>query len=149
MQTGRFKAIVLEKAVTKNSKDNPQVEIKLDVHFTEFETTSMVYKGQLSDGAIEHTLKALVACGIQGNSVFDPVTAGQEVSVVVNEEEYEGKTRFKISWINKPLSLGTPIPDVEGRVALKKFEGALAALRQKEGMMLKNHAPQSKDEIPF
>lgn len=148
MKPGKYKALVVSKAVTENSKKALQVVIQLEVDF-DGEKQNMNYYGQLGEKSAEYTLKALVACGIKGNSVVDPITEGAEVSVTINEEmDLNGKPRLKVAFINKPLSLGTPVDETMGRANLKQFEGALAKLRQ--GGVVVNHAAKySKEEIPF
>ncbi len=155
MKPGRYKAIVIDKVITENSKGNPQVVVQVEIEVSNEEKKTMNYYGHLTEKSYEHTLKALVACGIQGNSLLDPITKGIEVSVVVDEDvDQEGKPRLKISWINKPMDLGTPIDEQKGRAALKKFEGTLAKMRQ-QSSTVKNHAPgaalglNDSEPIPF
>lgn len=154
MKTGRFDGTVSDKIISENKSGNPQVVIQVDVDFGAGDIRTMNWFGQLTGGAIDHTLKALVACGIQGNELTAPITKGTKVSVVVDEDsDSEGKTRFKISWINKPMSIGTPMDQTKANATLKKFERALAALRKNEPT-IKNYAADipnytSDEEIPF
>jgi hypothetical protein len=159
MKPGKYKAYVLDKIISENKSGNPQVVISLDVEFSDGERHVMNYYGQLSEKAAEYTMNALVACGIQGNSVADPITKGLEVSVTVAEEiGQDGKSRLKIAWINKPSSMGIPMDESKARMALKKFEGQLAALRQNQPTTrpLKNYAPKlqepdfsDSEDVPF
>jgi hypothetical protein len=58
--------------------------------------------GYLTDRTQERTIEALEHCfGIDWN--WDNINfAGQEVEVVVEQEEYNGKTSFKAKWLNNP-----------------------------------------------
>ena len=141
MEAGRFKAFVQDKIISENKQGNPQVVIQLEVEFVDGKQV-MNYYGQLTGGAVEHTLKALVACGIQGYSLLDPITKGTEVSVTVTEEiDQNHKPQFKIAWVNKPFTMGSPMDEGKAKIALKQYEGALAKLRQ-HNAPVKNYAPQ-------
>jgi hypothetical protein len=154
MKPGRYKAFVVDKIISENKQGNPQAVVQVEVDLGNGEKQAMNYYGSFKDGALEHTLKALVACGIKGNSPTDPITKGIEVSVViVEEEDNEGKPRTKVAWINKPFGLGDAIDLGKAKAALSKYDGALAALRAKEPKP-KNFADNlpsydNNEEIPF
>lgn len=152
MKPGRYKAFVVDKLITENSKGNPQVVIQLEVDVDGVEKRTMNYYGQLTDGATEHTLKALVACGITDNDLTAPVTKGKEVSVVVDADtDKDGNPRMKISWINKPMGLGTPMDEIKAKSVLNKYSGMLAKLRASEvpNLAPKKASGDGNDPIPF
>ena len=70
--------------------------------------TFITYFGSTSDAALEHTVKALGVCGWQGDDMSElPGLAEQGilaevVSLVVDHEEFEGKWRAKVKWVNSP-----------------------------------------------
>lgn len=157
MNPGTYKAFVVDKVISQTRAGDPQAVIQVDVEVGNGETRRMNYYGSFKDKAAEFTIKALVACGLRGNSPTDPVTPGTEVSVVVVEDkDLNDKLRLKIAWINKPMSLGEAMEPSRAKASLAKFEGAIAALRNKEPK-IKNYAPgadttpsfDSSEEIPF
>lgn len=149
LKTGRFKAIALEKRITENKKGNPQAEIQLEVDF-EDEKKIMIYFGQLVGGATDHTLKALLTCGLNSNNILDPIVHGSEVSVVVDVEvSQDGKQRQKISWINKQIAMGAPIDPIKAQASLAKYEGILARLRQQDQNSSSNPPNLANTDIPF
>jgi hypothetical protein len=81
------------------------------IEFENKEGDTMTWQGWLSEGAKERTIKTLISLGFMGKSVADLANPdkgisdlfgeiGAPVSVVVEEEEYEGKKRAKIAWVN-------------------------------------------------
>lgn len=57
----------------------------------------------LSEKALARTEKSLRACGWVGDDVSELMRDGvdlKQVEVVVEEEEYNGKVRAKVKWIN-------------------------------------------------
>ena len=147
MEAGKFKGFVIDKIISENSKGNPQVVIQVEVEFSTGKQL-MNYYGQLTEKTVEYTLKALVAAGIQGNSLLDPVTKGTEVSVTVVEEvDQNNKPQFRIAWVNKPFSIGAPMDEGKAKMGLKEYEGVLAKLRMGNAPV-KNYAPQSAPPPP-
>lgn len=82
-----------------------------------------------SDGALPYTLEALRACGWRGDNPAEITIAdlASEVELVVQHEEYEGKWRAKVSFIN-PLGGGMVKAEkrLEGQ-GLKSFGAAMRA----------------------
>lgn len=154
MKVGRYKALVKDKVISENSKGNEQAEILVEVDFGEGVTKPMKYFGQLTGGAIEHTLKALVACGIQSNNIMAAITVDKEISVVIDEEiDDKGERFFKISWINKTIGLSQPINADKGRHVAQKYAqqlGVLLAKEKKQDASFSEPPPFNEgDDLPF
>ena len=69
---------------------------------------TITWVGSLTERAIAQVIKSLRACGWAGVDVGD-VTAEdlkEQVELDCQEEEYEGDTRLKVKWVNKPGSGG-------------------------------------------
>lgn len=78
-----------------------------------FEITSGPAKGEtaywtgwMSDGALKNTIKGLRAIGFVGDDIDafndqDPLSL-REVELTVENEEYNGKPRPKVQWVNRP-----------------------------------------------
>lgn len=68
----------------------------------------ITYFGSLSDAAIDFTVEALRNCGWRGDDLSElPELAesgglGDEVMLDVVAEQFEGKWRNKVKWVNKP-----------------------------------------------
>lgn len=87
--------------------------IEVAFRFKDGETEEkMNWVGWLSPAAIENTMKTLVeALDFNGDDTIDPATnmlnAGalnkeKDVELVIDTEEYEGKSRLRIKWVNAP-----------------------------------------------
>lgn len=71
--------------------------------------------GYFTEGSVARTKKTLQACGWSGDwKTFSDIDAN-EVEIVVEQTEYEGKTRSRVVWVNS-VSLdfaGQPMTDQE------------------------------------
>jgi hypothetical protein len=83
-----------------------------------------------ADGALAYTLEALRACGWRGDNPADITIAdlANEVELVVQHEEYEGKWRAKVSFINP---LGGGMVKAEKRLEGNNLKSFGAAMRAK------------------
>jgi hypothetical protein len=81
------------------------------IEFENKDGDSMTWQGWLTEGSKERTVKTLLSIGFMGKSIADLSNPekgisdlfgeiGAPISVVVEEEEYEGKKRAKIAWVN-------------------------------------------------
>ena len=97
--------------------------------------------GWLTPKAAEHTFRKLRICGWRGDDVsaieFDPEA---RVRIVVDHEEYNGKTYAKVTFVNPLRSSFEPAPAEEAKkwVALAKSVKLSAA-----------DGGRSEDDIPF
>jgi hypothetical protein len=102
---GRFRAKAKSWKLAETKGGDPQAAI--DFELLEGPKTGQTYSyfGGFGEKSFEHTMKALRACGWQGVDPLelDDPKAGldkNEVSLVIEPEEYEGKTREKVRWVN-------------------------------------------------
>ena len=95
---GRYTATVQSAELGQSDKGTPFLSLACKTDQGE-ELTAYLY---LSDAAVERTVKTLrevFAFDNSFESVVQQVT-GKPCSIVVEAEEYEGKTRMKIKWVN-------------------------------------------------
>lgn len=86
-------------------------------------------------GVFERTVRSLHLMGMEGDDIealtIDDLT--NDVLVVVKNEEYEGKTRPRIAWINDPSgvpAMKRPMAEEEKREFAAEFRAKLAAVAQ-------------------
>lgn len=83
----------------------------------------------LSAKALERTEKALRTCGWVGDDVSELMRDGVDikwVEIVVEEEEYQGKVRTKVKWINPLRAKMEEDKAKELAMSLrKKFKGSI------------------------
>lgn len=63
---------------------------------------SYPWYGPMTDAAWKRTLESVRACGWQGTDILNPGPLDQEVEVSLEEEEYQGVTRIRIAFVNRP-----------------------------------------------
>jgi hypothetical protein len=86
----------------------------------------LLWMGYFTENSTDRTIEALRLCGFKGDDLaaLPNQDLDLEVSVTVENEEYEGKTRAKIAWVNAPgggLKMSNPMNVVD----LRKFCGAV------------------------
>ncbi len=91
----------------------------------------IVWRGFMSDKAIERTLEALENMGWDGES-DDSVKSGTTFVSVVQHEEYEGQTRARIAFINDPAGGGgnyEPMPEAAKSAAKARLKALASATK--------------------
>lgn len=140
MKAGRWPGRVKDYGISETQAGDPQVFIQFAVDGPEGEET-MTWFGSLKEGkAQEITLKAVLAAGFQGKDVTELVDGTDggaipletEVSLVVEDDTYEGKTRQRIKWVNKPGSGGVQRADAtsaKAKLAKLGLAGKMAQVK--------------------
>lgn len=107
---GKYRAVAMPGAcVTETRSEKPYVAIDFRITAGEMAGESLSWRGWLTDRAQERTIAALRYAGWKGSDITDLGDLDHEVQIVVDVEEYEGKTRPVIKWVNalvKPLESG-------------------------------------------
>lgn len=117
-------------------------------------SVDMTWSGSLREGrAREITIDALLVCGLKGNDLSKLAQGAEsgvldlnrDLSITVEEEEYNGKTYKKIKWINAPGGAG--FRDIDPSTVKKltgmNLSGDVEARRKQSGIKDK------VDEVPF
>jgi hypothetical protein len=140
MNDGRYSAVVKDYGISETKAGDAQVFIAFDVAHGEG-TTALTWFGSLKEGkAQEITLKGLLAAGFTGKDVTDlidgpdggAIPLGTEVSLVIENEEYEGANRARIRWVNKPGGGGVQRADAttaKAKLAKLGLAGKLAQVK--------------------
>lgn len=127
--TYRAKAVGAALCFTKAGAEQVAIEFEL----LDCEGYRMTYFGTFGEKALEHTIKALRTCGWQGDdlSSYEGVDAN-EVSLVIEHEEWEGKVSAKIRWINPVgpggAALKAPMAPDQAKAFAAKMRGAIIGL---------------------
>ncbi len=135
MQAGERRYIDGARAVEwsfgKSSNGNEQVIVT----FATDEGRKSWY-GSFTEAAVDFTLEALENCGWDGGSLKTLDGMGSvDVNLVIDCEEYEGKLRERIRFINKPRAARDPLPvdaisALESRLAGKLKERRAARVEE-------------------
>lgn len=97
---GRYRARAVEWAWGVSSNNNPQLAVAFD--FLDHPGQRMTRYLSFTDDAFDYSLKALRNCGWQGDN-FEDLTGldANEVQLVLDWEEYQGKRELRIQFINQ------------------------------------------------
>ena len=145
-EKGRFKAVVVEHGITETKSKDPQAAIRFGFD-TKDGYRELNWFGSFKGGALEHTLKALVVCGLEGTNPAGPLEIGKEVSITVEiDKNPEGKDRNIIRWVNSFSGIGKKIDGLTATAKLDQYSSAVMALKEKLGS---GKLKSSDDELGF
>jgi hypothetical protein len=117
--------------------------------------------GYFSEKTVERTIEALRFCGWTGNDLSDLSEIGGRddvrVNLVIQNEEYEGKVRAKVQWVNRAggIAMANPLDADQRKSFAARMKGSILAFDQKSGAPRNNvkQAPipseRVSDDIPF
>ncbi len=145
---GKHRAVLIGGAATLTASQKKGTEGVAG----EFQITQGEEKGEtvpwtswLTDKTSERTLQALRACGWKGNDLTDLTGLNQEVTIVVEHEENDGKTYAKVRFVN---ALAVPLDPSKAKALQARLAAQIAAAP------IVNGAPPSNgvaadDDLPF
>lgn len=150
---GTYRAHAGERLLGKTTKGFEQVAVECIVDQPGFEGQSITYYGFFSEAAFQYAVNSLRAMGWEGDDLADLSTVGKKpFSIVVKHEEYEGKLRAKVQFVNGD---GVAMKNVMGTDEVKKFAASMrskiAALSPTVRATPKAVAPtqNTTSDIPF
>lgn len=165
---GTWKAHGVAAALGKTAAGKEQVGVELEILEGEAKGQRITWYGYFSDAAFDRSIESLRLLGWQGDDLSDLTGIGTaEVLVVIEHEEYEGKTRAKAQWINGPggVQIKDPLDQGEAVAFAQRMKGKILALNQSKGVQPsaatrtpsagRTNAPQdfaptgNSDDIPF
>ncbi|NNB90527.1 hypothetical protein [Corallococcus exiguus] len=141
LENGRYKARAAQGALGFTSGGKEQVAIEFTFLGNDgsepYAGQSITWFGFFTDASLEHTIKALRACGWQGNDVSDLTgIESNDVSLVIENEEYEGKWSPKVRWVNplgSGLALKQQMEPTQARSFAAQMRGRILAMEQGTG----------------
>jgi hypothetical protein len=155
--TYRAKALDAKWSQSKANKDQVLVEFEIKDEGAA-KGKRITWYGSLSGKAEARTIEALMHCGWDGD--FDNLrTVGEkECQIVIDNEEWEGKTRSKVKWVNRCGSSGiAAAPELapEHKQSLRERMAAQVAAKLEELGLPKpaekkqERQPGDDDGVPF
>lgn len=117
-----------------------QVALMFQIVGGEFDGKSIPWFGYFTEKTAERTMDSLRYCGWSTDSLADLTgVTDNEVEIVVADEEYQGKVRSKVQWVNRASKLN--LKDKMDANALAAFaarmRGMAVASKQKLGAQSK------------
>lgn len=103
----------------------------------------------LSDAALPYSLPKLRTCGWTGDDIGDlSMCVGTKVRLVIKHEEYMGKTRARVQFINKVREL--PKLEESKRLTIaERLKAKIAAIEAQAPATSGNGAQPDEDGLPF
>ena len=147
IEPGTYKAKLIDYGITESSNGKPTVVLKF-INENGDEISHWMY---LTEKAQPYTAKTLMVFGYNGEDLTQ-LAAGtegglldttKEVEIVMENEEWEGKTRCKVKWINEPGGGGFK------KLAKAEATKLLAGVNLKAHVAEIRQATGTTDENPF
>lgn len=108
----KYAARAKEWALGETAKGGEEVVVHFEILTPDAEMSAINWYGYFTDKTWERTIESLRICGWTGADLqsLDGLNAN-EVELVIEDEEYEGKMRARVRWVNRPggLSLKAPL----------------------------------------
>lgn len=115
-----------EWTLSESQQGHPMAVVLFDILTEGAAESSLTWRGSFSEAAADRTIEALRHCGFEGDDLTQLTGLDKnEVELVVEDEEYEGKTYAKVQWVNKPRSLS--VKNVLEGDKLKTFAAEMKA----------------------
>lgn len=142
-------------------KQTPYIAIPIVVTGDDVDAGKRItWPGWLSDKAFDRTIETLVKCfGFDGdlNSLYagKQSFAGKAVSFTTEIEEYQGKQRCKVKWINPAGYVHTPtrIDETTAKTLLagfsKRAKQVAKSVAVEAPKVETQTAPDPEDDVPF
>lgn len=150
---GVYAARAISAALGETKGGKPQIAV-------EFELTDVpdgtrphrTWYGNFTDATQDRTIESLRVCGWTGDDLTD-VQVSADVSLVIETEEYEGKARQKIQWVNRPegLALAKRMEPNAAKAFAESMKGQIMAFDQRVGKPApkrQNNQSRGRDDIP-
>jgi hypothetical protein len=95
----------------ETSTGKEQVAVEFIIMTPDADLRRVTWFGYFTDDTIDRTIESLRIMGWTGNDLSDlQGLDANEVELVVEDETYEGKTRAKVRWVNRPGGLALKAP---------------------------------------
>lgn len=136
LAAGTYKARAVQGVLGQAGNGTDQVGVEFELTDPEVAGQRIAWYGFFTEKALETTLRALRTCGWQGQDLSDlSGIDANEVSLVVEHEEYEGATRARVRWVNGAggLAMKAPMQADQAKSFAARMRGAVAAFDQLNG----------------
>lgn len=150
---GTYRARVKSADFGFTSKGTEQVQVAFDVLDPDYDGQTVLWWGYFSEKTAERTMQSLRYCGWKGDDVTDLAgVSDNEVEIVVEHNEYNGKTSARVAWVNRlggdGVSVKAPMPEDKRKAFAKKMK-ALAIKTAKEVTVKPASAIDPNDDVGF
>lgn len=140
LSPGTFRAVAIGAVLGMTETGKEQIAVQFET--LEPEGERITWYGYFTDGTFERTIESLRHCGWRGNDLIEfaagrplPEGFGAEVEIVVDEEEFNGRTRLKVRWVNGSggIAVKNTLDESQARAFSARMKSRVAALQAKNG----------------
>jgi hypothetical protein len=122
-----YKARAIDWGLGETANGKEQVAVQFEILTPDADIHYIAWHGYFSDKTYERTIESLRICGWTGVDLTDLTGVNaNEVSLVIEDDEWEGKVRPKVKWINRLSSLALRAP-----MSGDKLKSFAASMRDK------------------
>ncbi|HWR21006.1 MAG TPA: hypothetical protein VN444_04000 [Verrucomicrobiae bacterium] len=141
MPAGTYRAQAVDGHLGLTSKSNEQIVVKFVIVDGPQKDQTVSWYGFFSDACFDRTIQSLRYCGWQGDDVSDMAGIDRnDVDIVVEHDEYQGKVTPKVRWINQ-------VGGGAGMSAAQAADFAQSIKPRIAGM--KSADPDAEESVPF
>jgi hypothetical protein len=110
-------------------KATPQVVVNCEILDGEEVGRRIAWIGYFTEATTQRTVESLRYFGFKGDDLATLVTQKleQRVQIVVEHEDYNNRTRARVSWVNRPGGGGLRLSDPMSKDGLRKFAARMKA----------------------
>lgn len=133
IEQGTYKARGVSGALGMTGTGKEQVAIELEILEGEPKGQRVTWHGYFTDATFDRTIESLRLLGWQGTDLSDLSGVGlNEVSIVIEHEQYDGKTRARVQWINAVggIALKERLDPGQAAAFAARMKGKILALGQ-------------------
>jgi hypothetical protein len=130
-----YRARAIEAGLGESSTGKEQVAVSFEILTEGVPEKFLTWFGYFTDATANRTIESLRHCGWKGDDLTDISGLDQEVDLVVEEEEYEGKQHTKVQWVNRPggLTIKTPLSPDKAKAFSASMRDRIRALDTANG----------------
>ena len=128
---GDYRAKSIGAELGKSSKKGTD-QITIRFSLLDFPQQTIDYRGYFSEAAFDITMRQLRAAGFKGDNLADLSSLAEEVSpevvLVVEHEDYQGKTYARVKFINDPtVQVSRALDAGEAKAFAARMRGRIVA----------------------
>jgi hypothetical protein len=144
---GNYRARAIDHQFGFAEKGTEQIVVTFEItEEGDFRGHTIAWFGFFTEATSERTVQALRTCGWEGDELSELVGLDRnEVVLVIDHEEYNGKTQARVKWVNRlgsgRIELKKKMTDAQRGVLAKRLKGLVVATKAKA-----EPTPQSKPQ---
>ena len=149
LEPGDYRAQAVEAVLGRSSKGTEQIAVKFNL--LDFEGQSISWYGYFSEKAFEITMRGLRAAGFAGDNLADlsslRADVAPEVVLVIEHDEYNGKVRPRVQFINSTggMAVKDALDEGEAKSFAARMKGRVLAFDKAAGAP---PAPKANGKAP-